>query len=120
MIREFRHNGLEPFFLRGTSSGIQANHAARLRLILGRLQASVSPLDMNPPGLRLHPLSGARKGTLSAILNRRAGISPQMSIRLAKAFGPSPESWLNQQVVYDPWTAEQNSRGLKVRKLSAA
>lgn len=63
---------------------------------------------------------GVSRKTLSAILNRRAGISPQMAIRLAKAFGTSPESWLNQQIAYDLWTAEQNCRGLRVRRLSAA
>ncbi len=69
MIRKFRDKGLEAFFLRGTTSGIQANHAARFRLILGRLQASVSPRDMDLPGLHLHPLSGARKGTWSVTVN---------------------------------------------------
>jgi addiction module HigA family antidote len=43
-----------------------------------------------------------------------------MAIRLAKAFDTSPESWLNQQVQYDLWQAEQNSRELHVRKLIAA
>jgi len=36
-ILRFRHKGLERFFLRGTTAGIQAKHASRLRLILGRL-----------------------------------------------------------------------------------
>ena len=36
--------------------------------------------------------------TLSAILNGKAGISPEMAIRLSKAFGTSAESWLNQQM----------------------
>ena len=65
MINGFRHKGLERFFLRGTSRGIQAAHAVRLRLILGRLNASVTPEDMNLPGLFLHQLTGRRKGTWS-------------------------------------------------------
>ena len=62
-IARFRHKGLERFFARGDKSGIQASHADRLRLILGRLNVSRSARDMNLPGLGLHPLHGARKGT---------------------------------------------------------
>jgi len=65
MIRSFKHKGLERFFLKGTKSGIQAKHALKLRLILGRLNASVSPQDMNLPGLYLHQLSGERDKTWS-------------------------------------------------------
>jgi proteic killer suppression protein len=60
MIRSFKHKGLERFFLKGTRSGIQAKHADKLRLILGRLNASVNPQDMNLPGLYLHQLTGVR------------------------------------------------------------
>ena len=62
MIRSFRHNGLERFFLTGSRAGIQPRHANRLRLILARLQASTGPRDMRLPGLQLHPLSGDRAG----------------------------------------------------------
>lgn len=65
MIRSFRHKGLAKFFETGLRSGIQAQHADRLRLILGRLHASTSPRDMSLPGLKLHALKGARKGTWS-------------------------------------------------------
>ncbi len=63
---------------------------------------------------------GVSRKTLSSILNGRSGISPEMAIRLAKAFNTSPESWLNQQVQYDLWKAEQNSRKLHVKKLITA
>jgi len=63
---------------------------------------------------------GVSRKTLSAILNGRAGISPVMAIRLAKAFGTSPESWLNQQVQYDLWIAEQSGPEIKVQRLSMA
>jgi proteic killer suppression protein len=56
---------LEKFFIKGVKSGIQAKHAERLRLILGRLNAAVCPEDMNLPGLNLHELTDARKGTWS-------------------------------------------------------
>lgn len=55
--------------------------------------------------------------TLSAILNGRAGISPAMAIRLGKAFNTSPESWLNQQMQYDLWQAQQASGNIEVKDL---
>ena len=63
---------------------------------------------------------GVSRKTLSSILNGHAGISPEMAIRLAKAFDTTPESWLNQQMQYDLWGAEQQTKKLKVRKLKAA
>jgi addiction module HigA family antidote len=63
---------------------------------------------------------GVSRKTLSSILNGRSGISPEMAIRLGKAFDTSPESWLNQQVQYDLWEAGRNTKGLKVQKLIAA
>lgn len=62
MIRSFKYKGLERYFLKGSKSGIQAKHAARLRLILGRLNTATSPMDMNLPGLKLHELGGKKKG----------------------------------------------------------
>ena len=63
MIRGFRHKGLARFFATGSKSGIQPQHAERLRMILGRLNASTAPADMGLPGLGLHPLKGDRKGS---------------------------------------------------------
>lgn len=65
MIRSFRHKGLQRFFETGSKSGIQAQHADRLRLILAQLNAATKPDDMALPGLVLHPLRGDRKGTWS-------------------------------------------------------
>ena len=65
MILSFKHNGLELFFRTGSKSGIQAKHSKRLQLILGRLNASIAPEDMNLPGLHLHQLSGSRAETWS-------------------------------------------------------
>ena len=53
----------ENYFAIGARVGIPAKHADRLRLILGRLNVSTSPRDMGLPGLELHELHGARKGT---------------------------------------------------------
>jgi proteic killer suppression protein len=54
---------MERFFTTGIKSGIQAQHAERLRLILGRLNVSTSARDMNLPGLELRQLRGSRKNT---------------------------------------------------------
>ena len=63
---------------------------------------------------------GVTRKTLSAILNGRAGISPEMAIRLSLAFDTSAESWLNQQTQYDLWMARQSLGPLEVEKLTAA
>lgn len=80
-------------------------------------------LCLEPLGLsvtRAAEALGVSRKTLSAILNERAGISPEMAIRLSKAFGTSAESWLNQQSQYDLWVAEKSLGNIKVKRLSAA
>lgn len=62
-IKTFSHKGLERFFTNGSTAGIQPKHAARLRLILGRLHVAAAPGDMRLPGLGLHELRGKRKRT---------------------------------------------------------
>jgi addiction module HigA family antidote len=63
---------------------------------------------------------GISRKTLSSILNGKAGISPEMAVRLSIAFNTSSESWLNQQSQYDLWQAEQRRNELHVTQLSAA
>lgn len=62
---------------------------------------------------------GVSRKTLSSILNGRAGISPEMAVRLSIAFDTTAESWLNQQVQYDLWVAEKRRKTLKVSRLAA-
>jgi toxin HigB-1 len=62
-IVRFKHKGLEQFFRRSLTVGIQSRHATRLRLVLGRLNVARQPRDMGLPGLNLHPLKGNRAGT---------------------------------------------------------
>ena len=69
MIRSFKHKGLEEFFKSGSTAGIQAAHAKRLQLILGRLNAAANAKDMDLPGLRLHELSGTRAGIWSVTVS---------------------------------------------------
>ena len=62
---------------------------------------------------------GISRKTLSGIINGRAGISPEMAVRLSMAFGTSAESWLNQQTQYDLWHAERRRKQFRVRRLAA-
>jgi antitoxin HigA-1 len=63
---------------------------------------------------------GVSRKTLSSILNGRAGISPEMAVRLSIAFDTTAESWLSQQAQYDLWQAERRRKKLRVVRLSAA
>lgn len=83
----------------------------------------IRELCLEPMGLSITAAAdalGVSRKTLSAILNGRAGISPEMAIRLSIAFDTSAESWLNQQYQYDLWHAEQHRSELKVKKQVAA
>lgn len=83
----------------------------------------IKELCLEPLGLtvtRAAEALGVSRKTLSAILNGRAGISPEMAIRLSMAFDTSAESWLNQQTQYDLWLARQNQQTIKVERLFAS
>jgi proteic killer suppression protein len=69
MIRSFRHKGLEFFFVSGSKKGIVPEHSEKIARILDRLDASISPADMNLPGYRLHELKGQDAGTWSVMVN---------------------------------------------------
>ncbi|MGH8563341.1 MAG: HigA family addiction module antitoxin [Gammaproteobacteria bacterium] len=63
-------------------------------------------LCLEPLGLSVTQAAealGVSRKTLSAILNGRAAISPEMAVRLSIAFDTSAESWLNQQTQFDLW-----------------
>ena len=80
-------------------------------------------LCLEPLGLSVTAAAdalGVSRKTLSAVLNGKAGISPEMAIRLSIAFDTSAESWLNQQSQYELWHAEQHRKELNVKRLVAA
>jgi addiction module HigA family antidote len=82
----------------------------------------IKSLCLEPLGLSVTEAAkalGVSRKTLSAILNGRAGISPEMAVRLSIAFDTSAESWMNQQTQYDLWHAEQRRNQLRVVKLAA-
>lgn len=80
-------------------------------------------LCLDPLGLTVTQAAKAlrvSRKTVSAILNGRAGISPEMAVRLSLAFGTTSELWLNLQVHHDLAQAERKRSRLKVTRLSAA
>ena len=82
----------------------------------------IRELCLEPLGLTVTRAAtglGVSRKTLSAILNGRAGISPEMALRLSLAFDTTPESWLNQQTQYDLWQARNQQKELKVERLVA-
>ena len=85
--------------------------------------AIIKELCIEPLGLTVTETAralGVSRKTLSSIVNEKAGISPEMAVRLSIAFGTSSESWMNQQAQYDLWQAEQHRDELQVSKLSVA
>jgi proteic killer suppression protein len=62
MIRSIRHKGLKWLYEQDETRGVIAEHAAKLRDILARLDAAVTVSDMDLPGFGLHPLKGKLKG----------------------------------------------------------
>lgn len=58
---------------------------------------------------------GVSRNQLSSILNGRAGISPEMAIKLGKGFETTAEFWVNLQSQYDLWHAKRNTDCQKVR-----
>jgi len=56
--------------------------------------------------------------TLSRVLKTQSGVSPEMALRLSKALGRSPESWLAMQDAYDLWQAKKRVKLSSVKKIS--
>ena len=59
---------------------------------------------------------GVSRQALNNLVNQRAGISPEMAIRLAKAFGSTPQTWLRMQSNYDLAQALKSESKIRVRR----
>ena len=81
-------------------------------------QECIAPLKLSITEAARH-LRVTRQA-LNNLVNERAGISPEMAIRLSRAFGSSPETWLGLQMDYDLAQAEKNASRLKISKIAAA
>jgi addiction module HigA family antidote len=80
----------------------------------------IRELCLEPLGLtvtRAAPGLGVTRKTLSMLLNGHAGISPEMAVRLAQAFGRSPESWLQLQAQYDLAQVRKSAKEIKIKPL---
>ncbi len=60
---------------------------------------------------------GVAASTLAHIVSERSVVSPEMALRLSKALGRSPESWLAMQDNYDLWQARESANLSQVRKI---
>ena len=66
---------------------------------------------MEPFDLSCRYLAGqlnVAASTLNRVLKTQSGVSPEMALRLSKALGRSPESWLSMQDAYDLWQAKKH------------
>ena len=63
---------------------------------------------------------GVTRQTLSELVNERTGVSVEMAIRLSKAFGSTPETWLGMQMAYDLWQARERTGKIAVERFAAA
>lgn len=59
---------------------------------------------------------GVTRQALNNIVNGKSGISPEMAIRLTKAFGSTPETWLGIQIAYDLAAARKHENKIRVRR----
>jgi addiction module HigA family antidote len=59
---------------------------------------------------------GVTRPTISKLVNGHAAVSPEMAIRLSKAFGSTPEFWLKLQLNYDLAQAAANADNIKVKR----
>ena len=78
---------------------------------------------LDPLGLSVTEAAAGLEATrqaLSDLVNEKTGVSVEMSIRLSKAFGSSPETWLGMQMAYDLWQVRTRTREIEVRRFSTA
>ncbi len=60
---------------------------------------------------------GVSRQALNNLVNGKSGVSPEMAIRLSKAFGSSPETWLKMQLDYDLAKARQREGSINVKRV---
>jgi len=84
---------------------------------------SIRNACLEPLGLSIvqgAKILGVTRQALNNVINGKSGISPEMSIRLSKAFGSTPETWLRMQLAYDLAQARKKESTIKIRRLRAA
>ena len=84
---------------------------------------SIKDACLEPLGLTVTEgakVLGVARHTLSRVINGQAGISPEMAIRLEKAFGGSADAWLRMQTAYDLARARQHEKQINVKRRALA
>ena len=84
---------------------------------------SIKDACLEPLGLTVTEAAkvlGVARHTLSRVINGQAGISPEMAIRLEKAFGGSADAWLRMQTAYDLAQARQHEKQIDVQRHALA
>jgi addiction module HigA family antidote len=84
---------------------------------------SIRDACLEPLGLSVTEgakILGVTRQALNNVVNGKNGISPEMAIRLAKAFGSTAETWLQMQVNYDLAQARKSESRIKVRRFHPA
>jgi addiction module HigA family antidote len=61
---------------------------------------------------------GVTRQALNNLVNGKGGVSPEMAVRLSKAFGSSPEVWLGMQMEYDLAQVEKQAHNIKVKRVA--
>ena len=85
--------------------------------------AFITDVYLEPNGISGRELAArldVAASTLSRVLNGASRVTPEMALRLSKALGRSPESWLVMQDAHDLWIARQNVNLKRVSKLKLA
>ena len=80
---------------------------------------SIRSACLEPLGLSVTEAAkilGVTRQTLNNVIHGKSGISPEMSIRLSKAFGSTPETWLRMQLAYDLAQARKDESKIRVRR----
>lgn len=62
---------------------------------------------------------GITRQALSELINEHVGVSVEMAVRLSKAFGSTPETWLRMQMAYDLWRAQDKVQEIEVEQFVA-
>jgi addiction module HigA family antidote len=79
------------------------------------LHDCLEPLDLSVTAAA--EVLGVTRQALNNVVNGKSGISPEMAIRLSKAFGSTPETWLGMQLAYDLAQARKRASKIKVRRV---
>jgi addiction module HigA family antidote len=80
---------------------------------------SIRTACLEPLGLSVSEgakILGVTRQALNNVVAGKSGVSPEMAIRLTKAFGSTPETWLGMQLAYDLAAARKNESKFKIRR----